>query len=163
MQSIAQNLVFGVFVGSIYGVAAVGLALVFGVLRVLNIAHGELLMIGGYLTFWLFTLFGLDPFVSLVISIPIMFVLGIVLDQLVYRHLTHLQGETRIKNSLLVSFGLTLVLQDLALAMFTADERTVQVSYFGTGPAIMGVTFPLTRLLSLVIAFAGILALDLFL
>ena len=53
-QLIAQNLVFGLFVGSNYGLAAVGLSLVFGVLRVLNVAHGELLMVGGYVTFWLF-------------------------------------------------------------------------------------------------------------
>ena len=63
-QLIAQNLVFGLFVGSNYGLAAVGLSLVFGVLRVLNVAHGELLMVGGYVTFWLFTLTGLDPFLS---------------------------------------------------------------------------------------------------
>ena len=163
MQNIAQNLVFGLFVGGIYGVAAAGLALVFGVLKVLNIAHGELLMLGGYLSFWMFTLFGTDPFVSLLISIPGLFVLGILLDRLVYRYLTHLQGETRIKNSLLVSFGLTLVLQNVALALFTADERTVQLGYFGGGPSILGVTFPLTRLLSLAIAFIGILALHLFL
>jgi branched-chain amino acid transport system permease protein len=163
MQNIAQNLVFGLFVGGIYGVAAAGLALVFGVLKVLNIAHGELLMLGGYLSFWMFTLFGMDPFVSLLISIPGLFVLGILLDRLVYRYLTHLQGETRIKNSLLVSFGLTLVLQNVALALFTADERTVQLGYFGRGPSILGVTFPLTRLLSLAIAFIGILALHLFL
>jgi branched-chain amino acid transport system permease protein len=163
MQSIAQNLVFGLFVGGIYGVAAAGLALVFGVLKVLNIAHGELLMLGGYLSFWVFTLLGVDPFVSLLISIPGLFVLGIVLDRLVYRYLTHLQGETRVKNSLLVSFGLTLVLQNVALALFTADERTVQLGYFGAGPSILGVTFPVTRLLSLLIAFVGILALDLFL
>jgi branched-chain amino acid transport system permease protein len=163
MQSIAQTLVFGLFVGGIYGVAAAGLALVFGVLKVLNIAHGELLMLGGYLSFWMFTLFGMDPFVSLLISILGLFVVGFVLDRLLYRHITHLQGETRIKNSLLVSFGLTLVLQNVALALFTADERTVQLGYFGAGPSILGVTFPLTRLLSLLIAFVSILALHLFL
>jgi branched-chain amino acid transport system permease protein len=163
MQSIAQTLVFGLFVGGIYGVAAAGLALVFGVLKVLNIAHGELLMLGGYLSFWMFTLFGMDPFVSLLISILGLFVVGFVLDRLLYRHITHLQGETRIKNSLLVSFGLTLVLQNVALALFTADERTVQLGYFGAGPSILGVTFPLTRLISLLIAFVSILALHLFL
>src|SRR5262249_11830963 len=57
-QSIAQNLVFGLFVGGIYGIAAVGLALVFGVLKVLNVAHGELLMVGGYVGFWIFSLLG---------------------------------------------------------------------------------------------------------
>src|SRR6266545_4651334 len=136
MQTIVQNLAFGLFVGGIYGVAAAGLALVFGVLKILNVAHGELLMFGGYISFWLFSLLGLDPFVSLLITMLSLFVIGIVLDRLVFRYLTHLHGETRIKNSLLVSFGLTLILQNAALASFTADERTIQLSYSAAGIAI---------------------------
>jgi len=163
MQTIAQNLAFGLFVGGIYGVAAAGLALVFGVLKLLNVAHGELLMFGGYISFWLFTLLGLDPFVALPITILSLFVIGIALDRLVFRYLTHLQGETRIKNSLLVSFGLTLILQNAALAAFTADERTIQLSYSGVGISIGGVTLPLARLLSLLVTFVGIVALDSFL
>jgi branched-chain amino acid transport system permease protein len=163
MQTIAQNLAFGLFVGGIYGVAAAGLALVFGVLKLLNVAHGELLMFGGYISFWLFTLLGLDPFVSLPITMLSLFAIGIVLDRLVFRYLTHLQGETRIKNSLLVSFGLTLILQNAALASFTADERTIQLSYSGAGISVGGVTLPLARLLSLLITFVGIVALDSFL
>src|SRR6266511_1434452 len=143
MQTIVQNLAFGLFVGGIYGVAAAGLALVFGVLKILNVAHGELLMFGGYISFWLFSLLGLDP--------------------LVFRYLTHLHGETRIKKSLLVSFGLTLILQNAALASFTADERTIQLSYSAAGIAIGGITLPLARLLSLLITFIGIVALHLFL
>jgi len=163
MQTIAQNLAFGLFVGGIYGVAAAGLALVFGVLKLLNVAHGELLMFGGYISFWLFTLLGLDPFVALPITILSLFVIGIALDRLVFRYLTHLQSETRIKNSLLVSFGLTLILQNAALAAFTADERTIQLSYSGVGISIGGVTLPLARLLSLLVTFVGIVALDSFL
>lgn len=163
MQTIAQNLAFGLFVGGIYGVAAAGLALVFGVLKVLNVAHGELLMLGGYISFWLFTLLGLDPFASLLITMLCLFVIGIVLDRLVFRYLTHLHGETRIKNSLLVSFGLTLILQNTALALFTADDRTIQLDYSGAGITVGGVTLPLTRLLTLLITFVAILVLHLFL
>src|SRR3954453_11426464 len=113
--TIAQNLVFGLFVGSLYGVAAVGLALIFGVLKILNVAHGELLMLGGYVTFWAFTFFGIDPFVSLLLSGPALFLFGLVLERTIFRHVTRLGGETRIKNSLLVSFGLTLILQNAVL------------------------------------------------
>jgi branched-chain amino acid transport system permease protein len=160
MQSVAQNLIFGLFVGGIYGIAAVGLALVFGVLKVLNIAHGELLMIGGYISFWLFTLLGVDPFVSLLIAIPLLFVLGLILDLAVFRYIERLTGETRIKNSLLVSFGLTLVLQNLAIQLFTADERLIHVSYAGTGVAVLGVALPYTRLIGLLIALVVVLAVD---
>jgi branched-chain amino acid transport system permease protein len=163
MQTIAQNLTFGLFVGSIYGVAAAGLALVFGVLKMLNVAHGELLMIGGYITFWLFTLWGVDPFVSLLICIPGLFLIGLALDRLVFRYLVPLPAETKLKNSLLVSFGLTLILQNTAQQLFTADERSVELSYAGASLNVLGVTLPYTRLLILAIALVTILGLHLLL
>jgi branched-chain amino acid transport system permease protein len=163
IESFAQTLVFGLFVGSIYGIAAMGLALVFGVLKMLNIAHGELLMLGGYATFWAFRTFGIDPFVSLAISIPLLFAVGLVLDRTIYHRIVRLLGEEKIKNSLLVSFGLTLVMQNLAVWLFTADERAVQVAYAGTGLNLLGVSLPYTRLISLVIALIATLALSYFL
>ena len=162
-ESAAQNIVFGLFVGGIYGIAAVGLALVFGVMNVLNIAHGELLMLGGYVTFWLFSRFAIDPFISLLICIPALFTIGLALDRIVYRHVARLTGEVKIKNSLLVSFGMTLILQNLAIRLFTADERTVHVSYAGAGLNLFGVALPYTRLVGLLIALATILALHFFL
>jgi branched-chain amino acid transport system permease protein len=161
--SFLQTLVFGVFVGGIYGIAAMGLALVFGVLKMLNIAHGELVMLGGYASFWAFSTLGMDPFVSLAIVIPALFIVGLALDRTVYRHIVRLLGEEKIKNSLLVSFGLTLVLQNLAQWLFTADERTIQVAYAGEGLNLMGVTMPYTRLGSLLIALLVTLGLNYFL
>jgi branched-chain amino acid transport system permease protein len=140
-----------------------GLALVFGVLKMLNIAHGELLMLGGYATFWAFRTFGIDPFVSLGISIPLLFAVGLLLDRTIYHRIVRLLGEDKIKNSLLVSFGLTLVIQNLAVWLFTADERTVQVVYAGPGLNVLGVSLPYTRLASLAIALIVTLALSYFL
>jgi branched-chain amino acid transport system permease protein len=156
-----QTVMFGVFVGSLYGVAAVGLALVFGVMRVLNIAHGELMMVAGYITFWAFTLFGLDPFLSLALSVPALFGLGWLLDRVVYRKIHQFTGETKLKNSLLVSFGLVLVLQALTIQFFTADERAIQVSYAGLGVNLGGIVLPYTRIASLLIALATIVGLNL--
>ena len=67
---LAQQIVLGLLLGGLYGLAAAGLSLVFGVLKVLNVAHGELIMLGGYGAFWLFALLGLDPFASLLVVIP---------------------------------------------------------------------------------------------
>ncbi|HLA06655.1 MAG TPA: branched-chain amino acid ABC transporter permease [Anaerolineales bacterium] len=163
IESFLQTLVFGLFVGGIYGIAAMGLALVFGVMKMLNIAHGELVMLGGYASFWAFSVLGMDPFVSLAIVIPALFIVGLVLDRTVYRHIVRLLGEEKIKNSLLVSFGLTLVLQNLAQWLFTADERAIQVAYAGEGLNLMGVTMPYTRLGSLLIALLVTLGLNYFL
>ena len=102
-EPVAQLLLFGVFVGALYGVAAVGLALVFGVMRVLNVAHGELLMLGGYVTFWLFTLWRVDPFVSLLAAVPILFGVGLVLNTGLFSHVVRLDEESKIKNSLLIA------------------------------------------------------------
>jgi branched-chain amino acid transport system permease protein len=163
IETFLQTLVFGIFTGGIYGVAAMGLALVFGVMKMLNIAHGELVMLGGYVSFWVFSAFGIDPFVSLVIVIPALFILGLALDRTVYRHIVRLLGEEKIKNSMLVSFGLTLVLQNLAQWQFTADERSIQVSYAGDGFNVGGVLLPYTRLATLVIALIAIFILNYFL
>ncbi len=163
MQGVAQELAFGLFAGSIYGIAVAGLALVFGVLRVLNVAHGELLLLGGYGSFWLFALLGVDPFVSLLLVVPGLFLLGVALDGLVFRGLAPLEGEERVKSSLLVSFGLTLILQHAMQHFFTADERTVPLGYAGSVVSAFGVALPATRSLSLLIALAAMLALHLFL
>ena len=163
LVSFLQTLVFGVFVGGIYGIAAIGLALVFGVLRMLNIAHGELLMLGGYVSYWAFAQFGIDPFVSILLTIPSLFLVGLLLDRVVYRHIVRLEGEEKIKNSLLVSFGLTLVIQNIAQWGFTADERAIQVAYTGAGLNLAGVTLPYTRLGAFGIAIVVTLLLHFFL
>ena len=163
IESFVQTLVFGVFVGGIYGIAAMGLALVFGVLKIMNIAHGELLMLGGYVSFWVFTTWGMDPFVSLLVTIPALFLIGLLLDRVVYRHIVTLLGEEKIKNSMLVSFGLTLVIQNLAQWGFTADERAIQVAYTGTGLNLFGIILPYTRLGSFAVAIAVTLLLHVFL
>ncbi len=163
MPTILQNLVFGIFVGSIYGIGAVGLALIFGVLKLLNVAHGDLLMIGGYVAFWLFIGSGVDPFLALLIVIPTMFALGFVLHYVLFDRVTRLEPETKIKNSLLISFGLVLILQNFATQLWTADERSIQTSYSGLGFEIAGIRLPYTRLATLGIAFVCILALWFFL
>lgn len=152
-----QNLVYGLFVGSIYGIAAVGLSLIFGVMNVLNIAHGELVMIGGYVGYWLFVGLGLDPFLALLIVIPVLFLFGVLLQSVLFSRVTRLEPETKIKNSLLVSFGLVLILQNLALQFWTADQRSIQTGYAGLGFSIGGVEFPYTRLATFFIALLCII------
>lgn len=155
-----QNLLFGLFVGSTYGVAAVGLSLVFGVLRVLNVAHGELLMLGGYATYWLFTLLRLDPFLSVLVCGPALFLLGLALNQGVFRFVERLDEEMKIKNSLLISFGLTLVIQNAAQTLWSADERSVTSAYTAGGITLFGIAFPYTRLAAFAMGLVVILALQ---
>jgi branched-chain amino acid transport system permease protein len=163
LQFIGQNLAFGLLTGALYGLAAAGLSLVFGVLRVLNVAHGELIMLGGYATFWLFASYELDPFLSLGIVVPAMFVVGIVLHQGLFARVETLDEEPRIKNSLLIGFGLALVFQNMAVRLWTADERAVNTAYSGAVVAAGGLVFPVVRVASLGVAALAIAVLHLFL
>src|SRR5712692_2303225 len=148
---VVQKLAFGLFVGSNYGVVAVGLTLIFGVMRVLNVGHGELLMLGGYASYFAFTVLGVDPYLSVALSALCLFVLGILLNTVLFQFVERLNEEHRIKNSLLISFGLALVLQNVALYAFSADERSVRATYAGGAFTLAGVVFPYTRLLTFVV------------
>jgi len=163
MIILAQNAIFGVLVGGLYGLAAVGLALVFGVLKMLNVAHGELIMLGGYVGFWLFTLWRIDPFASLVPSALVLFLAGILLYQVLFSRLIYFSEDAKIKNSILIGFGLTLVLQTLAILAWKADERAITTLYAGAVLPIGGVVVPLARLGALGVAFLTLGGLHLFL
>jgi len=163
IETIAQNLVMGVLLGALYGLAAVGIALVFGVTKFLNVAHGELLMFGGYATFWLFSLFDLDPFLSLPLTIIFLLLIGLVLYQLIFVRMVKLPEEEKIKNTMLVGFGLTLILQNIALNLWTANDRGVTTSYAGEVFILFGVRFPYVRVAGLVISLVCLFALQQFL
>jgi branched-chain amino acid transport system permease protein len=163
IEAVAQNIIFGILVGALYGLAAVGIALVFGVTKILNVAHGELMMFGGYASFWLFTLFDLDPFVALPISIFILCVVGAVLYKLLFARMIKLPEEEKIKNTMLIGFGLTLVLQNIALLLWTADDRGITTSYSGVAFTMMGLRFPYVRVAGLVISLVCLFALHYFL
>jgi len=163
MTILLQNTIFGVLVGGLYGLAAMGLSLVFGVLKMLNVAHGELIMLGGYVGFWLFTLWKIDPFASLLPSAIALFLAGILLYQVLFRRLIYFPEETKIKNSILIGFGLALVVQTLAILAWKADERAITTPYAGAIFPIGSVVVPLARLGALGVAFLALGGLHLFL
>jgi branched-chain amino acid transport system permease protein len=163
LSQLPQNLVFGLLVGGLYGLAAVGLSLVFGVTKILNVAHGELLMLGGYASFWLFTLFGVDPFLGLPLAIVLLVLLGLVLYKGVFARMTKLGEEPKIKNTMLVGFGLGIVLQNVAQRLWTADQRGITTAYSSSVFTVFGVRFPIVRVASFLIALFVLVALHLFL
>jgi branched-chain amino acid transport system permease protein len=162
-QALTQNIVYGILLGALYGLAAVGLSLVFGVTKLLNISHGELLMMGGYATFWMFRLLNIDPFVSIPLTFVFLMMIGFVVYQLIFRRMVTFDDEKKIKNSMLVGFGLVLLLQNIALRLWTADDRSVTTSYSGTAFTAFGIRFPVVRLASLGVALVAVVALHFFL
>jgi len=160
---LGQILVFGILVGALYGLVALGLSLVFGVTKILNVAHGELVMLGGYASFWAFSQLGLDPYLTIIISFVSLFLIGAFLYRLIFSRTVKLPEETKIKNTLLVAFGLSIILQNLALRFWSADERGITASYLGTAFTVLGIRFPVVRLANLAVAVFFLVALQLFL
>lgn len=151
-QVYLQVIVYGVYIGSLYGLAAVGLAFIFGVMDILQIAHGSMIMLGGYFCFWLFQIYHIDPFFSLPLSTIFFFLIGIFLFIVLFSPVTKLSGENKIKNSMLVAFGLILVVDNLATIVWTGNMRTVAPPYQGLSFHLLGVQLPYIALASLILA-----------
>ena len=138
---LAQILLNGVLLGGLYGLMALGMALVWGVLNIVNLAHGALVMLGGYCVYFLFAGWGLDPFAAIPIAMLVMFAFGYLLQ----RYVLNLIIRSAQLNTLLITFGLDVVLTYLAQLAFTADFRTINPSYAGANVTIFDLTLPLLR------------------
>jgi branched-chain amino acid transport system permease protein len=145
---LAQILLNGVLLGGLYGLMALGMALVWGVLNIVNLAHGAFVMLGGYCVYFIFTGLGIDPFAALPFAFLAMFVLGYLLQ----RYVLNLIVRSAQLNTLLITFGLDVVLTYLAQLAFTADFRTINPSYAGANVTILGLTLPLLRFAAFVAA-----------
>ncbi|MDE2260306.1 MAG: branched-chain amino acid ABC transporter permease [Betaproteobacteria bacterium] len=159
MQLLSQILVNGVLLGGLYALMALGLALVWGVLNIVNLAHGALIMLGAYVGYYLFTLLNIDPFLALPLSMAVLFCVGYLLQ----RGILNLIARAAMFNTLLITFGIDVVLTQLAQIFFSADFRTINPSYAGSNFMVFGVTLPLVRVLAFVVALALTIALWLFL
>lgn len=122
-----QTILAGILVGGLYGLIGMGMAINFGVLRIINLAQGELLMVGMYVCFWAFTLWGLDPLLSPVVTIPFLFVLGVVIHRFLLTPL--IRARALPENQILLTVGVGLVLTNAALLAFTSNYRTITTSY----------------------------------
>jgi branched-chain amino acid transport system permease protein len=150
--ALAQVVISGLLLGAVYALLAIGLNLIFGVMRVINIAHGELLMLGSYATYWLFTLWGVNPIVSLLLVLPAMFLLGMLLQ----RTLVDRGVGQPLLISLLLTFGLSSFLTGVALNLWTANYRSVPV--FSGSFAVGGLALSISRVIAFVVALAITLA-----
>jgi branched-chain amino acid transport system permease protein len=128
---LGQVIISGLLAGAIYAMVALGLGLIFGVMRVLNVAHGPMLMLGAYITFWLFSTVGLNPYLSLLFSMPILFLLGLLLQHFLVRRVV----DAPELSSLLLTFGIAIALVNMAQLAFTSDLRAVE---FLTGSFVLG-------------------------
>ncbi|MFL5277133.1 MAG: branched-chain amino acid ABC transporter permease [Myxococcales bacterium] len=141
MTLFGQILANGILLGGLYGLMALGMGLVWGVLNIVNLAHGAFIMMGGYAVYFLFTLAGIDPFLALPIAMVGMFLFGYLLQMFVL----NLIVRSALLNTLLITFGFDVVLVYLAQFLFTADFRTINPTYSGSNVDLQGVTIPYSQ------------------
>lgn len=163
VEILAQSFVSGIFIGALYGLAAVGLSLVFGVMRILNVAHGDLIMLGAYASFWFLTLFKIDPFLGLPLTAIVLFLFGAVLYRVLFSPIIKFPEELKIKSSLLITFALALILPQIAVLWWTGNERFIMTPYTGLAFEILGVRVSYIGLGSAALALVVIMGLHLFL
>jgi branched-chain amino acid transport system permease protein len=144
---IGQVVISGILSGVLYSMVALGLALIFGVMRIINVAHGPLLMLGAYTTFFLYSAFGLNPYLTVPVSMAVLFVVGLVLERtLVFRVI-----DAPELSSLLLTFGISIALVNGAQLAFTSDLRAVE---YLTGSWVIG-PFALSKSRVIAFLFAG--------
>ncbi len=164
MNAVIQTVLIGIAVGALYGLVALGFGLIMGVMKFVNIAHGSFIIIGGYVAYWLFTLWGIDPYLGIPAVMACMFILGLLLYRSVLSPLLkYPRAEMRIDKSLLVTFGVTWILDNAVTLLWTPNTRSVFTSYSGSTVNVFGARLGLTGLAGLVLAVLVAVALQLLL
>ena len=156
---VIQLIINGILLGGIYAVLGVGMTMIFGIVKLTNLAHGEFVILGAYGSTLLAQALGVDPILTLIVTVPCMFLIGMGLQ-------TGLINRVMLKGSepaLLVTFGLSIILQDAMLLLFTADARHAGAAYSSTILKIGGINIALLDIILLVISLVTILILTMFL
>ncbi|NTU97724.1 MAG: branched-chain amino acid ABC transporter permease [Chlorobiaceae bacterium] len=155
-----QSLISGILTGGVYALAAMGMSLVFGVMNISNFAHGELMMLGMYLAYYLFILFNIDPFIALLIIMPLTFGFGYAVEKTMIGRVIDHPSE----NQILLTVGFGLIMSNTALLAFTSDPKILTTSYSSSSISLPGdISVSIPMLLSFIITCALTAALYLFL
>jgi branched-chain amino acid transport system permease protein len=156
----AQGALNGIMLGLNYGLVALGLSLIFGIMRIVNFAHGEMFMLGGYLTYYLFGIFGINYFATLVLATLLIGLLGVLLEKIIFRPLTN-RPEMAL-TSLIAAVGLAWVFQMLAVICFGELDKDIPTAFRGIY-RFGGVVITAERLAAIVIGITLVVVLSLFL
>ena len=156
----AQNAISGILLGGLFAVLGVGMTIIFGIVKLTNLAHGEFVILGAFCSTLISQALDIDPILTLIITIPLMFIIGMVLQSVLINRVM-LQGS---EPALLVTFGLSIILQDAMLLLFSADARKMNPSYAQSNISLPGGLYiPVLDLILLIISLVTILVLTLFL
>lgn len=159
IYDLSNPIIMGILMGGLYALIALGLSLVFGVMKLINVAHGDLVVFGTYFAYACFTIMGLDPILSLVLGIPVMFAIGFGIQRFIMSRSFGISMEA----TLIIAFGLSLVLQNLNQVLWTPLSRGLTTDYALNSFNIGEVFIPLSYLLDFIAALVVMLVLHAFL
>lgn len=149
MHALIQSIILGVLTGGVYALMASGQTLIFGIMKVVNLAQGALVVLGAYLTYTLFTQLGIDPFLSVLITTPLLFVVGVAVQ---WAFLRPLHGDDIAQLSLLVTFAVALGVEGVLSFTYSATLTNIQPSYANTSWEILGYQVSLVRFVAFVLS-----------
>jgi branched-chain amino acid transport system permease protein len=153
-----QILVWGLYAGCIYILLAIGLNLIFGVMKVVNFAHGELLMLGAYATFWIYTYSHIDPYLVIPLAMLLIAVLGLGIERLGFRPI---MGTGKL-NEIFLSLGLIYLLQNLVALLWSTDTRSIHSPYNNIMVPIGSMKLPLDYIIIIIFTIVSVIAFQLF-
>ena len=159
MDVFLQTLVAGVLIGGIYGLIGIGMTLIMGVMGIINLAHGQLMMVAMYVTFVLHAYLKIDPYLSLLVAMPALFLLGIFLQKTLLNPLMEVDAVLP-ENQVLMTVGMGMVLAEIARFIFSSDYKSVVTSYTGSAFFLGNISFSVPMIIAF--GFAVLLTIALF-
>lgn len=151
MELFLQTLIYGLLIGGLYAVIGIGMTLIMGVLGIINLAHGQVMMVGMYLAWVFWTFMGIDPYLSLFLAVPLVFLLGMFLSKYLLHPLIEKESILP-ENQVLMTVGIGMVLVELARYLFTSDYRSIKTSYSSKTIALGNISLSFPLVIAFVIA-----------
>jgi branched-chain amino acid transport system permease protein len=159
INTLFQLLINGILFGTMYGIAAIGLSLIFGTMQIIFLAQGAMIVLAAYACYWIFQLLGIDPYVSIVLVVPIFLIIGFIIYQGLFRRVA---GSGKFP-SLLIAFGLMALLENLMSVLWTPNPKAIRTAYSSYGISLWTMTISFTRLMAFVMAILATIGVTLFL
>jgi branched-chain amino acid transport system permease protein len=160
LNILIQAIVNGIFIGSVYGLIAIGLTIIFGVMRVINMIHGDLIMLGMYLAFWMVTLVGGGEIPPLLIALPVFFLIGIIIFKSLVSPVAKVGGEM---GTLLITAGLSLAITNFIQLIWKADYRSIPAQLTSASYSIAGVSASYSLIFAFITSAILVAAVSIFL
>ena len=162
MEMFIQTFVSGILIGGIYALIGIGMTLIMGVMKIINLAHGQLMMVAMYITFVLYDQFGLDPYFSLFLAMPCLFALGALIQKYLLNPLLKVDSILP-ENQVLMTVGIGMVLTEIIRFIFQSDYRSIKTGYSSAAFYIGGISFNVPMFVAFGIALVLTVGLFLFL